>query len=441
MDKLRAVVAAMAAWTLAVQASAPAEPTLALVGGRIYPSPDAAAIDDGVVIVAGATIAAVGRRRSVKIPAGATTIDCSGAVVTAGFQNSHVHFTEPKWNDADKQPASTLTAQLQAMLTRYGFTAVVDTASLLPNTIALRRRIESHEVAGPRILTAGLALYPPDGIPYYLKEAIPADLLKLLLQPSTPREAADIVRRSIDGGADIIKLFTGSNVSPARVLPMPDDVAVAAVAAAHRRGKLVFAHPSNVAGLEVALRAHIDVLAHAIEDTRGLTSEHLRRMKQQNMALVPTLKLLGDGDDRQQIRDEVQRYANIGGQVLFGTDVGYLTDSDPSREYELMGGAGLTWREILASLTTNPAARFREAARRGRVAKGMAADLVVLRRDPAHDVRAFADVRSTIRAGRVCYESAGSADGHHPARTASHKPTPRSTPIPTSAVTLGVNHG
>src|SRR5207247_2448886 len=126
------------------------------------------------------------------------------------------------------------------------------------------------------------AVGPPDGIPYYLKEAVPADLLKLLPQPSTPREATNIVRRNIDEGADIIKLFTGSNVSPARVLPMPDDVAVA------------------------------------------------------------------------------------GGQILFGTDVGYLTHSDPSREYEFDGRAGLTWREILASLTTNPAARFREGSRPGR---------------------------------------------------------------------------
>jgi imidazolonepropionase-like amidohydrolase len=403
MRKLRAFVAVIAAWTLIVPGSGAAETTLALVGGRIYPSPDAAPIDDGVVIVAGARISAVGPRRSVRVPANAATIDCRGAVVTAGFQNSHVHFTEPKWNDADKQPASTLTTQLQAMITRYGFTTVVDTASLLPNTIALRRRIESGEVAGPRILTAGLALYPPEGVPYYVKDAVPGELLKRLPQPSTPREAARIVRRHIDEGADIIKLFTGSNVSPARVLPMPDTVAAAAVGEAHRRGKLVFAHPANVAGLEVALRAHVDVVAHAIEDTRGLTAEHLRRMRQQNMALVPTLKLLGDGDDRKEIRDEIRRYADLGGQILFGTDVGYLTDSDPSREYELMGRAGLTWREILASLTTNPAARFREASRRGRVAPGMAADLVVLRRDSAEDVRAFADVRYTIRAGRVCY--------------------------------------
>ena len=54
------------------------------------------------------------------------------------------------------------------MLTRYGFTSVVDTGSLLSNTVAIRKRIASGEVAGPRILTAGFPLYPRDGIPYYV---------------------------------------------------------------------------------------------------------------------------------------------------------------------------------------------------------------------------------------------------------------------------------
>src|SRR5439155_11297868 len=240
-------------------------------------SPDAAPIDDGVVIVAGTRIAAVGPRRSVRVPANADAIDCHGAVVTAGFQNSHVHFTEPKWNDADKQPATTLTAQLQTMLTRYGFTTVVDTASLLPNTIALRRRIERQDVAGPRILTAGLALYPPDGIPYYLKDAVPPELLKLLPQPATAAQATATVRANLDAGADIVKLFTGSWVSRQQVVPMPAAVASAAVSEAHRRGRLVFTHPSNVAGLEVALDARGHWVGHAIGRTQGLKPEHLKR--------------------------------------------------------------------------------------------------------------------------------------------------------------------
>ena len=132
--------------------------SLALVGGRIDATPDGPPLDDGVVLIEGSRIVAVGTRRSTSVPAGATVLDCTGRVVTSGFQDSHVHFTAPSWNDAASQPPTALTAKLEAMLTRYGFTTVVDTASFLENTLSLRRRVESGEVQGPRILTAGAAL-------------------------------------------------------------------------------------------------------------------------------------------------------------------------------------------------------------------------------------------------------------------------------------------
>ncbi len=394
-------------------ANAPAaRSSLALVGGTIYTSPDAAPIFDGVVVVAEGKVVTVGPRKEVEIPAGAGTLDCSGLVVTSGFQNSHVHFTEEKWNDAGRQPSGKLAAQLAEMLTRYGFITVVDTASSLENTTALRRRIEAGEVAGPRILTAGEGIYPPNGIPFYLKEGagkLPEESLARLPQPASAEESTAVVHQHIGGGADLTKLFTGSWVARGKVLPMPEEIATAAVVESHRQGKLVLSHPSNLAGLEVALRANVDILAHAIEDTRGMTAEHTRRMREQGMALVPTLKLFARDRFLFDILDEVRDYARSGGLILFGTDVGYLTDYDPSLEYALMESAGLGWREILASLTTHPAARFGEAPRRGRIGRGMDADLVVLAKDPVTDVRAFADVRYAIRAGQVVYSAAGGA--------------------------------
>jgi imidazolonepropionase-like amidohydrolase len=68
-----------------------------------------------------------------------------------------------------------------------------------------------------------------------------------------------------------------------------------------------------------------------------------------------------------------------------------------------MHEAGLDWRQVLASLTSTPAARFGQGARKGRIAEGMDADLVVLARDPAAGIDAFADVRYTLIAGRVVY--------------------------------------
>jgi imidazolonepropionase-like amidohydrolase len=66
----------------------------------------------------------------------------------------------------------------------------------------------------------------------------------------------------------------------------------------------------------------------------------------------------------------------------------------------------MSYQQILASLTTNPARRFGFDQHSGRVAKGYDADLVVLRFDPAQDATAFAEVQYTIRNGSVIYKRA-----------------------------------
>jgi len=80
-----------------------------------------------------------------------------------------------------------------------------------------------------------------------------------------------------------------------------------------------------------------------------------------------------------------------------------MSDFDPTDEYVLMARAGMTPMQVLASLTTAPAARWRKDAVRGRIEPGMAADLVVLRADPAADMKGFADVACTIRAGHIIF--------------------------------------
>lgn len=100
---------------------------------------------------------------------------------------------------------------------------------------------------------------------------------------------------------------------------------------------------------------------------------------------------------------QLAAFSKAGGQVLFGTDVGYMDVADPGREFELMGAAGLDWRGILASLTTNPARRFGYADRKGRIAVDMDADLVVIGADPSLGVAAFSNVRFTVRKGEVLF--------------------------------------
>lgn len=61
--------------------------------------------------------------------------------------------------------------------------------------------------------------------------------------------------------------------------------------------------------------------------------------------------------------------------------------------------------QILAALTTRPAAKWQDP-QRGRLAPGLAADLVVLDADPADDVAHFSRVCCTIGAARVLFERA-----------------------------------
>ncbi|HEV2289242.1 MAG TPA: amidohydrolase family protein [Candidatus Acidoferrales bacterium] len=376
---------------------------IALVGERIYISPLVAPIENGVILIRDGKIAAVGKHAKADVPEGTGELDCRGMYVMAGFQNSHVHFTQPIWNNAAKLPAAQLTQLLEMNLVRYGFTTVVDTGSDLANTEAIRNRINSGEVAGPRILTSGSPLYPPNGFPYYLKNSIPEEIWKQLAQPKTPAEAIRIVDERIADGADIIKLFTGSWVAKGQAVTMPLDVAEAAVAEAHKHGKLVWAHPSNVAGFQIALQAHVDVLAHAVEDLRGWKESYLKRMKDQGMWMIPTLALFSHDSNIADIMEEVDDYADMHGPILFGTDAGFLPSFNPTDEYLILQRAGLTLNQILDSLTTAPAKRLDESATRGQIRVGMEADLVVLGKDPQQDISNLADVTYTFRQGRIVY--------------------------------------
>ena len=383
---------------------------------RVYPSPDAAPIDDAVVTMRDGKIVAVATRSDRLSSDGLPDARCSGGVIMAGFQNSHVHFTEPKWNDAGGQPADELARNLATMLTRYGFTTVVDTASDVGNTVAMRQRIERGEVRGPRILTAGWPLYPPDGIPFYLRD-LPPEFLKQLRQPESVEQAVGDVRSNLSRGADATKLFVATPQPDQSVRYMPPDIVEAAVRETHRRGRLVLAHPTDIPGIRAALAAGVDVLVHTTlgNSRTEWDAALIQAMLARDVAVVPTLKLwpyelrkgqlpervieLATGDAIEQLR----AFAEAGGQVLFGTDVGYMMEYDPTDEYVYMLHAGLTFEQILASLTTAPAARWKESERRGRVAAGLDADLVVLEADPASDIRNFARPRCVFRAGKRIY--------------------------------------
>jgi imidazolonepropionase-like amidohydrolase len=238
----------------------------------------------------------------------------------------------------------------------------------------------------------------------------------MLSQPASVEEALTEVQANIDAGANATKLFLMTPQGGGRYAFMQPDIALAAADATHRRGLPVLAHPTDIEGINLAIEAGVDILVHTTigEGKTVWDATLIEQLRAKDIALVPTLKLFPYELKRMELPErvvdgatadaveQVQSYAKAGGQILFGTDVGYMTDYDPAEEYRLMARA-LTPMQILASLTTAPAARWKEDKARGRVARGFDADLVVLEADPAADAANFAKVRCTIRAGRLTY--------------------------------------
>jgi imidazolonepropionase-like amidohydrolase len=327
------------------------------------------------------------------------------------------------WMDPAKIPAADLTRQFQMMLTQYGYTSVFDIWSSLENTRQLRERVESGEVAGPRIRFTGPAMFPKGAATTpYLEIAPPASWATLGFMPhdrillprvAEPAETAEIARKLLDAGADGLKMYVAFPGRDGGVVP--DTVIQALVKEGHSRGKPVFVHPTTTEGLMASVRAGVDVLAHTTPQSGPWDQNVLTAMSQARVALIPTLSFW-----RWQIRHErisaadaveeaasgqLRSWVAVGGEVLYGTDLGWVTEYDPTGEYVLMAKAGMTFPQILASLTTAPAKRFGDADRLGRIAPGLTADLTILRSDPSKDIRALATVDYTIRDGRVIYRS------------------------------------
>ena len=383
----------------------------ALVGATIYTSPTEEPIRDGVVLIQGEKIVSVGRRAQMQFPETAHVLDCFGLTITAGLWNSHVHFFERKWADVANIPALELGRQLQDMLTKYGFTSVFDTGSVLENTRRLRDRIDSGEVPGPKIRSTGEGLVPPGALPSDQVLAMMGVMKLPAPEIADAAQAAAAAKKLLDAGVDAIKIFA----SASRGAPLPESVFQAAADEAHRASKPVFVHPNNAADVLAAVRGGVDIIAHTTPHSGPWDETLLAAMKEKRAALTPTLTLWKYymRHDRLSAQEKVtnteigqlRAWIATGGTVLFGTDLGAV-EYDPSEEYALMSQAGMTFRHILASLTTAPAERFGNASKLGRVAAGLQADLAIFPQDPAINLQALSHVKYTFRAGKIIYRTA-----------------------------------
>ncbi len=390
---------------------------LAIVGARVLPAPDAEPLENATVLVRDGRILAVGPADEVKVPEGADVIDGRGRTLAAGFWNSHTHFMGESLSRAEGAPVEALSAELCGTFNRWGFTTLFEIGGVPGNAATLARRIEAGELPGPRILSVDLPFYPVDGTPIYVREFVASHPGMPSAEVGDAGQAQARARAQLAAGADGVKLFTGAIVGgETGVIPMRPSVARAVVEEAKAAGKPSFAHPTTLQGLMIAFEAGVEVLSHP-PFGEPWDADLRKRLAEAGVAMTPTLTLLEHEVRKEGAPEDViarlsagatrqvREFVEAGGEVLFGTDVDFISHVDTTREYELLAQAGLDWRAILASLTTAPARRFGDATEEGRIVPGYRADLVLLEGDPREDVTAFARVRLSLRGGETVYSA------------------------------------
>jgi hypothetical protein len=190
---------------------------------------------------------------------------------------------------------------------------IPDVASRWPHTPGL-----------PSVRYAGAFLTAPGGYPADRCWAPPGSVVEV----ASPERAADAVSVQLAAGASFVKLALNSVAGPV----FDDDTLRALVSAAHGRGVTVVAHAEGAGQAARAFEAGVDRLAHA-PFTEPIAEELLAAMVD-CLSWVSTLNI-HDGPAEVIALDNVRRFAALGGEVRYGTDLGNGAQPDGVNPSEL----------------------------------------------------------------------------------------------------------
>jgi imidazolonepropionase-like amidohydrolase len=168
---------------------------------------------------------------------------------------------------------------------------------------------------------------------------------------------------------------------------------------AHAHGLKVTAHVHGLAQLHAALDAGVDELAHMLLGAEKIPDGTIARMVAAGMTVVPTLSIRF-GLDRRRAIDNLRRFVEAGGNVVYGTDLGNAGPGPgiDAREVRAMAAAGMSPRAIIRSATVAAADHLGLDA--GVLEDGRPADIVAVGGNPLARPRDLTNVRMVWRRGR-----------------------------------------
>lgn len=382
---------------------------LALVNGTVLKGDGTDPIRDGVVLIRGDRIQAVGAAGEIRIPGDARVLDAQGGTIMPGLFNAHVHHGA--------------SPEVRRGFLEEGVTSVCDLGSPWEEVTGYRETTwEGSPVA--RGFFAGPIVTAPGGYPDGLYHT--RGFNYEVVGEEAAREA---VRVLVDRGVHFVKVALDPSWNREDPLPMLEVAeARALVEEAHTHGLGVRAHMIQIPYFPMAIEAGIDVIEHMPFPTGWPPVDKIQELMEgddpfsyffqewhpqydtllahlagDGIVLVPTMAaLLGDlyGKDDPTLRERyvvgavleiVRRFRDAGGVVALGNDYNGRSGKErlPMTEIRALLDAGMTPQEVVEAGTGNAARVCGQEKELGVLHPGMKADLLVLEGDFLTDVEAI----------------------------------------------------
>jgi imidazolonepropionase-like amidohydrolase len=377
-------------------------------------SGSAPAMGRAVVVEAGRIAAVIPERQA---PAG-PRLRLDGLMLLPGLVNCHVHLCF----DGGPDPATTMRQEpyaatvIQAVLrarqtVEAGVTTVRDLGGRDYAELSVRDAIRAGTIPGPRMQCAGRGICITGGHGWHM----------IGRESDGPDEVRKGVREQIKAGADVVKLFATGGVMTPGVDPTSAQLTLdevrAAIEEARKAGRRTAAHAQGADGITNCLEGGITTIEHGV----FLTEAHCARMVRDGVALVPTLiapeAIAAAGvaagipefavrkslDVRDRHVESFQMAMRLGVVIAAGTDAGTPLNPHGSMvpELELMVKAGMAPLAAVQAATATAARVLGLEHETGRVAPGLAADLLAVAGNPAERIQALDEVRLVMAQGRV----------------------------------------
>jgi imidazolonepropionase-like amidohydrolase len=389
--------------------------TVAITGARIVTmaTADGGIIDDGVIVVSGDRIAAVGRRGEVPVPAGARVVDAAGKTIIPGLVDAHAHGPQGEDGLVPQQNWSSI-ANLA-----MGSTTIHDPSASAAEIFVASEMQRAGKILAPRIFSTGEIIYGAKAADVYAEinsfddalahvrrlKAQGAHSVKNYNQPrreqrqmvvaAAQREGMEVVP---EGGSLFnmdISLIQDGNATLEHNLPVQvfydDVVSLWSQSKTNYTPTLVVAY-GGLAG-DPYWRQHMDVWKHPLLSRHApptlLAAQNVRR------TMAPEEDFVDDDTAR-----EAKKLADRGVQVAIGAH-GQQAGLGPHWELWSFVRGGFSPVEALAAGTIAAARSLGYARDVGSIEAGKLADLVVLDADPTVDIRNSDKIHRVMLGGRL----------------------------------------